>query len=72
MKKLNYTEELSDYGDLMTIKGFKGGVECTCFTNDDGHGRLVKNNKMTREIYSPSQLKMILTTDATHIMWYNK
>jgi len=66
-----YERELDSIGYLMTIEEWKEGVDSKFFTNYDGHGRAVKDNKMTIKNYYPTDAHLI-PKDATHIMWYNK
>ena len=71
---LGAVEELDKYGDLMTIKRFIEGCECGEFTDYDGHGHLVLNNKMNGNIFIlPSQILFgEYDKRFTHIIWYNK
>lgn len=66
-----YTEDLSSFGDLMTLKEFKRVVRQGCFVDDDGFGHPVKDGKMAKVCVHPSQVASI-PKDATHIMWFNK
>lgn len=62
-----YKKDLPDYGDLMTVDQWNESVENGTFTNDDGFGHWVKNNKESEdEVFSTPQ------KDATHVIWYNK
>lgn len=69
---MNYTEEIPDYGDIMTIEEWNDCVEQGFFTNDDGSGYFCKDGKMDRtiEVFSPQAAKMEI--DATHVCWFNK
>lgn len=66
-----YTYELSDYGDLMTVEDFKQSAECRALINYDGHGAVVKDGKMAKWIIYPS-IAHLIPEDATHVMWFNK
>jgi len=70
-----YTRELSKYGDVMDAIQFEKdlaeerntGHTILGFSNWDGHGYWVKDNKQSNdEIFSTPRL------DATHIIWFNK
>jgi len=71
-------EETNKYGniqygdDVYTVDEFKKIVALGGFTDYDGHGYAVKNNKadMTTVI-SPSKIHL-LPDDATHIVWFNR
>ena len=69
---MNYTEEIPDYGDVMTIKEWNECVECGLFTNYDGCGYFCKDGKMDRtlEVFSPKAAQTEI--DATHVCWFNK
>jgi len=68
-----YVNDLPDYGDLFTLSEFIDSCKNTLFTNDDGHGYLVKNKKMQAVEFYPSQaLASTFESDATHVMWFNK
>ena len=66
-----YTDELSKFGDLMTVAKFRDSVDCGGLIDYDGYGYPVRDGKMSRTNIYPSEQHMI-PLDATHIMWYNK
>lgn len=71
--KVVYSEEASKHdGDLMTVSEFKGAVYDGMFNDDDGHGRPMRDGKISygMQVY-PSRLWEI-PEDATHVMWFNK
>jgi hypothetical protein len=67
-------EELSDYGDLMTIAEFMGAVVSGGLIDYDGNGVLVKDDQESNQFISPSNAQVILYENqwATHVMWFNK
>jgi len=67
----DYSYELADYGDLMTVAEFRGTVECGGFIDYDGYGSPVKDGKQAGVSIYPS-LQHLIPTDATHIMWFNR
>lgn len=69
---MNYTEEVPDYGHVMTIEEWNECVEEGYFISDDGHGYFCKDGKMDRtlEVFSPRAAQMEI--DATHVCWFNK
>lgn len=62
-----YNEDIPKYGDLMTLQDFQEAVDCGMFTDYDGHGYYVKDNKMSR-----SNVWNEKPEDATHVMWFNR
>lgn len=66
-----YVDELSNYGDLMTVEDFKESVKHGALINYDGHGAVVKDRKMAKWIIYPS-IAHLIPEDATHVMWFNK
>lgn len=69
---MGYTEDLPDYGDLMTVDEFKDNCKCGGFIDYDGFGHPVLQNKMMDDVeIKPSRLDLI-PTYATHIIWFNR
>ena len=68
-----YTEDIPDYGDLMTVEKYKEMVDCGMFTDYDGHGEPVRDGMIASGHFAviPSQLHK-LRSDATHIVWFNR
>jgi hypothetical protein len=67
-----YTDNLHSFGEVIGIRRFKIRVKEGEFTDNDGHGRPLRNGKMDSEcLVLASQLDAI-PEDATHIQWYNK
>lgn len=71
LAETDYSGELSDYGDLMTVQEFKDSVESGGFIDYDGHGRPVKDGKEAGFDIYPS-IQHLIPLDATHIMWFNR
>ena len=68
----DYSKDLPDYGDLMSVNEFISGCESGCFTDYDGSGHPVREGKMAGDIdVYPSKMNQI-PYDATHVMWFNK
>jgi len=69
---MNYTEEVPDYGHVMTIEEWNEVVDYGMFINYDGFGFFCKDGKMDRnlEVFSPRAIHT--ATDATHVCWFNK
>lgn len=57
--------------DVYTIEEFRDAVAEGCFTEYDGWGRFVKDGKADANRFPPEALAS-MTTDATHVVWYNK
>lgn len=76
MKNLNFTRDLSKYGDLIPIDKFKEYVKCGAIMDDDGTGHWVKDNKMTDgfgdNVCSIWQLDKAKDEGITHVMWFTK
>lgn len=69
---MNYTEQIPNFGELMTVKEFINSCKEGWFIDYDGHGHPVKDNKMDDSIcIYPSQL-VLIPKDATHIIWFNR
>ena len=66
-------EELSTYGDLMTLEHWLECVECGGFIDYDGHGRYVRDGKESNiEVY-PSDVKHnSVRKDFDSVMWFNR
>ncbi len=74
LEKDDSMEDLSLHlhsGDLLTREEFEDGVDCTCFTDDDGFGYAVYGDKIdvSRDI-SPSDATF--PDGMTHVLWFNK
>lgn len=65
-----YTQELPEpeWVDVMTVEEWQTAVAEGWFTDYDGSGYWVKDNKQcrTEEVFSSEP------EDATHVAWYNK
>lgn len=66
-------EEMSDYGDLMTIHEFENHCKCGGFIDYDGFGRYATETKESNiEIY-PSDVKhKSVRKDFSHVIWFNR
>ena len=74
LKKINkteFTEDIPDYGDVMTVKSFISACVHGAFIDYDGSGQPAKNGKMA-DIYIKPSLIGKIPLDATHIVWYNR
>lgn len=79
-----YDEPLDEDDDLMTVEEYLGDVECGGFTDYDGYGKAVRNEKAARTCYwgeaKPGEIGRIFPSDgvsgipedATHIVWFNR
>lgn len=76
----DYSLDLPDFGDLMTVEDWLAAVKQGAFIDYDGHGRAVKGDKMDgRSMFLedsgaiiPSDGDSRIPLDATHIMWFNR
>lgn len=67
-----YTAEIPDYGDVMTIEDFRQCVADGSFIDYDGFGYPIKDNKCdNQKPISPSTVDSI-PKDATHFVWFNR
>ena len=66
--------EISDFGDVMSLKDFIGNVKCGGFIDYDGFGYYVKNGKESDIEIHPSDLKngVIRDDEFTEMIWFNK
>ena len=62
-----YTEEIPDYGDLMTVEEWQAHVKSGGFIRYDGWGYYVKDGKMSNDICWDEPV-----LDSTHILWLNR
>lgn len=66
-------KDLPNYGDLMTLKEFVSNCKGGGFIDYDGHGKYVRNNKMSNITIYPSDIKANkYRTDFTHVIWFNR
>jgi len=68
---MEYTEDLYEDDDVMTVQDFFKAVHMNFLGLDDGFGCPVKDGKAAKLNISADQLDLI-PEDATHIVWYNK
>lgn len=68
---VKYTEDLPDFGKLMTKRCWLECVEEGGFTDDDGYGYAVKRKKYNIVPLYPSKANEI-PKSATHVIWFNK
>lgn len=76
----NYTQlpyhddEYPEYDDdVMTVEDFIQCVRDGLFNDDDGSGCPMKDGKYDRHIIVlPSNYRISIPADATHIVWFNK
>lgn len=67
------TNDIPDYGDVMTLKSFISCCECGGFINDDGYGEYVKGKKSTGITIHPSDVKHgAIRTEFKKIVWFNR
>ena len=72
MKECNFSYDIPEYGDIFTVASFIELCEMGMFTDWDGYGYPVKDNKMD------AQRTIVPTTihevkyQATHIVWFNR
>jgi len=67
------TEEIPEYGDLMTMEEFIENCECGGFIDDDGHGYYASEKKMSNIFISPSDVKdKNIKKGYTHVVWFNR
>lgn len=59
------------HGDLMSLSDFRGGVECSGFTNDDGSGYFARDGKWSRE-YPVDCSRFEPPEWATQVIWFSK
>jgi len=66
-------DELSTYGDVMSLKHFIGNVKCGGFIDYDGHGYYVKDGKESNITIHPSDVKhKAVRKDFDTIIWFNR
>ena len=65
--------ELSDFGDVMTLKEFIGCVKCEGFIDYDGFGYYVKDGQETNITILPSDVKhKAVRKEFDTIIWFNR
>lgn len=70
--KVEYTEEIPDFGDVMTVEHFRASCKAGAFIDYDGFGNPAKDGKVAGRLeIQPSRLHEI-PEDATHIVWFNR
>jgi len=66
-------EELSDYGDVMSLEDFIENVKDGGFIDYDGHGRYVKDGKESDILIYPSDVQHnSVRKDFDTIIWFNR
>jgi hypothetical protein len=66
-------EELSDYGDVMSLEHWLECVNCGGFIDYDGHGRYVRDGKESNiEIYPSDVEHNSIRKDFDTIIWFNR
>ncbi len=68
-------EPLTDYGDLMTVADWLGGVRSLFFTDYDGHGYYATKDGRMKDRVVPSDIMRKGMTPpgwATHVEWFNR
>jgi hypothetical protein len=66
-------EELSGYGDLMSLETFVSNVESGCFIDYDGYGVYVKDGKQSNIDIYPSDVKNnCIREDFSSVLWFNR
>lgn len=71
MKNEKYTQDIPDYGDVMTVEHFRQACKAGAFIDYDGVGHPAKDGRMGHSEVRPSRLAEI-PPDATHIVWFNR
>jgi hypothetical protein len=65
--------DLSDYGDVMSLKDFITNCRCGSFIDYDGHGYYVKDGKETNIMIHPSDITDgRFRLDFDTIIWFNR
>lgn len=65
--------EISDYGDVMSLKEFVDCVKDGGFIDYDGYGYYVKDNKESNVMIIPSDIeKKRVRKDFDKIIWFNR
>jgi hypothetical protein len=66
-------QELSEYGDVMSLKEFISTVKSGGFIDYDGFGKYVKNKQESNIHIYPSDIKHgLIRKDFNQIIWFNK
>lgn len=65
-----YTENIPEYGDVMTVEEFNEYVENGFFSDCDGFGHPAKHNLMDGDTVVKPSTRIV--GDATHIVWFNR
>jgi hypothetical protein len=68
----SYTEEVPDYGDVMTVENFIKCCEIGGFIDSDGEGFPIKDGKVAHDCFVKPSRRALLPKDATHVIWFNK
>lgn len=75
---MNFVRELPDpdYSDLIEIHTWREEVEYGMFTDYDGNGHWVKNDKMTDgwgdNVCDLAAIDEAIKNGITHVCWFNK
>lgn len=66
-------DEISEYGDLMSLSSFIEATKDGFFTDYDGSGNYIKDGKMSNISIYPSDIKYnAIRKDFTKIIWFNR
>ena len=66
-----YNLEIPKYADVISVEDFINYCNSNFFIDYDGHGNLVKGNKMSNVCIVPST-RHLIPDECTHIAWFNK
>ncbi len=67
-----YSKSNPKYGDLMTVKEFRGAVAEGWFIDYDGYGNASNGTHVDPDVCIYPSMVDAIPADATHIMWYNR
>ena len=66
-------DELSDFGDLMSLEDWLECVRCGGFIDYDGHGRYVRDGKESNiEVYPSDVSHDSIRKDFDSVIWFNR
>ena len=71
LETIAYDDDISEYGELMTVDDWVACCESGGFIDYDGHGYPVRNGKCSNVLLKPS-IRHLIPKDATHIEWFNR
>lgn len=73
LKECEPLDEDGNGDHVITVEDYLDSVKSSFFTDYDGYGHPVKDNKQDTQLdIIPSEGRNHIPLDATHIVWFNK